>query len=171
MTDKPVLLVDIDGVISLWGFPSNERPDGTWHSVEGIPHFLSATAAGHLHDLAECFEPVWCSGWEERASEHLPALIGAPALPHLSFDRAVGGGPVSNAHWKLAAIDRHAGDRPLAWIDDALDERCEAWAVQRSATAPTLLLRTDPATGLTGDGVRRLRKWAAALPDAPDGRR
>jgi hypothetical protein len=158
--DKPVLLVDIDGVISLWGFPSDERPDGTWHSVEGIPHFLSATAAGHLHELARWFDLVWCSGWEERAGEHLPALIGAPDIPHLSFDRNPG---KANAHWKLAAIERHAGDRPLAWIDDALDERCEAWAADRAATAPTLLLRTDPAAGLTGDGVERLRRWAAAV--------
>lgn len=160
--DKPVLLVDIDGVISLWGFPSDERPDGTWHSVEGIPHFLSATAAGHLHDLAEWFDPIWCSGWEERAEEHLPALIGAPRLRHLSFDRNPG---KANAHWKLTAIDLHAGDRPVAWIDDALDERCERWAAQRGA--PTLLLRTDPAVGLTGDGVATLRDWALSLSSRP----
>ncbi|MFL5843844.1 MAG: hypothetical protein ACJ762_04055 [Solirubrobacteraceae bacterium] len=156
--DKPVLLVDIDGVISLWGFPSDERPDGTWHNVEGIPHFLSSTAAGHLHDLAEWFELVWCSGWEERASEHLPGLIGVPALPYLSFDRNPGR---ANAHWKLTAIDAHAGDRPLAWIDDALDERVEEWAARRSA--PTFLLHTDPAVGLTDDGVEQLRRWAAGL--------
>src|SRR5207244_3981826 len=65
--DKPVLLVDIDGVISLFGFSSDERPEGTWCSVEGMPHFLSATAAEHLQRLAEWFDPVWCSGWEERA--------------------------------------------------------------------------------------------------------
>ncbi|MCW2990911.1 MAG: hypothetical protein JWM73_1505, partial [Solirubrobacterales bacterium] len=145
---------------SLWGFASDERPDGTWHSVEGIPHFLSSTAAPHLHELAQSFDLVWCSGWEERAGEHLPALIGAPDLPHLSFDRNPGR---ANAHWKLAAIERHAGDRPLAWVDDALDERCEAWAAARDATIPTLLLRTDPAVGLTADGVERLRRWAAAL--------
>lgn len=157
-SDKPVLLVDIDGVISLWGFGSDERPAGTWHSVEGIPHFLSSTAAGHLHALAEWFDPIWCSGWEERAGEHLPGLLGVPALPHLSFDRNPGR---AHAHWKLAAIEQHAGDRPLAWIDDALDERCERWAAERAA--PTLLVRTDPAVGLTGDGVEQLQRWAAAL--------
>lgn len=173
--DKPVLLVDVDGVISLFGFGPDERPDGTWHNVEGIGHFLSATAAGHLHDLTEWFDPVWCTGWEERAPEHLPALVGAPRLPHLSFAREdMGAGGPTPAHWKLAAIDAHAGDRPLAWVDDALDdERVRAWAAARAERAPTLLVPTDPAVGLTAEHVERLRAWATATvpgctpPDAP----
>ena len=48
----------------------------------------------------------------------------------LTFDgRAVFG----TAHWKLEAIDEYAGDRPAAWIDDSLDERCTSWADGRSA--------------------------------------
>ena len=166
MSDKPVLLVDIDGVISLWGFESDERPDGIWCSVEGIGHFLSSGAAAHLHDLAESFDPVWCSGWEEKADEHLPALLGCPRLPHLTFDRTSGGRPglSLHGHWKLEAIDAHAGDRPLAWIDDHLDEACEAWAAAREARgAATLLVPTDPAVGLTAEQVERLRAWARSL--------
>lgn len=160
-----MLLVDIDGVISLWGFASDERPAGAWHNVEGIGHFLSSTAAAHLHELARSFDPVWCSGWEERASEHLPALLGVPVLPHLSFEKHPGR---ANAHWKLAAIDAHAGDRPLAWIDDALDEACEAWAAEREARGmPTLLVHTRPAAGLTADHVAQLRAWATARRAAP----
>lgn len=154
-----MLLVDIDGVISLWGFDPNRCPPGVWHNVEGIGHFLSSAAAEHLHDLAEWFDLVWCSGWEEKADEHLPALLGTPSLPHLRFERNVGGGPNSHAHWKLAAIEAHVGDRPAAWIDDALDEACENWAALREA--PTLLVRTDPATGLTAEHVALLRGWAA----------
>jgi hypothetical protein len=153
---KPLLFVDIDGVISLWGFASDRCPPGTWHNVEGIGHFLSSTAAGHLHELAERFDLVWCSGWEEKAPEHLPALIGAPDLPHLTFARNPGR---SRAHWKLDAIDAYAGERPLAWLDDALDDACAEWAEQRAA--PTLLVRTEPASGLTGEHVALLRGWAA----------
>jgi hypothetical protein len=159
--NKPLLLVDIDGVISLWGFSSDERPEGQWHNVEGIGHFLSSTAAGHLHDLAELFDPVWCSGWEEKADEHLPALLGCPRLPHLSFDRTTSPGTSLAGHWKLAAIDAHAGERPLAWIDDALDEACARWAAARPA--PTLLVHTTPAAGLTSEHVEQLRAWASAL--------
>jgi hypothetical protein len=152
---KPLLLVDIDGVISLFGAPLEER-EGSFHSIDGMFHFLSSTAAAHLLVLADEFELAWCSGWEEKADEHLPHLLGLPrGLPHLRFERAVGRG---NAHWKLAAIDAYAGERALAWIDDALSEDCYAWADARPA--PTLLVRTEPADGLTTRERNRLLAWA-----------
>jgi hypothetical protein len=105
------------------------------------------------------FDLVWASGWEEKADEHLPRLMGLPAgLPHLSFERSVGR---ANAHWKLEAIERHAAGRPLAWVDDALNEACRQWARERSA--PTLLVETDPRRGLTGREAEELRRWALSL--------
>ena len=157
---KPLLLVDIDGVISLFGGEQLASKDGSFHSIEGMFHFLSATAAAHLLALEEQFELVWCSGWEEKANEHLPHLLGLPpALPYLSFERAVGR---SNAHWKLAAIDAFAGERPLAWVDDALNAACYDWA--RTRTAPTLLVETQPEHGLTERQAELLRGWADDLP-------
>lgn len=159
---QPLLLVDIDGVISLFGFDRDERPAGSFHWIEGIPHFLSATAAGHLLRLAEEFELVWASGWEERAEEYLPHLIGVPAgLAHLSFERDVGGRGGARPHWKLEAIEAHAAGRPLAWIDDAFNEHCHAWARERPA--PTLLVQTFPEQGLTQGQVLLLQRWAAEL--------
>jgi HAD domain in Swiss Army Knife RNA repair proteins len=159
-SQKPLLFVDIDGVISLFGWTSSGRPAGSFHSIDGIPHFLSSTAAGHLQALADHFEPVWCSGWEEKANDYLPHLLGLPApYPFLSFE-AVGPG---GAHWKLAAIARHAGDRPLAWVDDSLSQECWEWAQLRDS--PTLLVATEPATGLTEHDVARLIDWAGALPN------
>jgi hypothetical protein len=158
---KPLLMVDIDGVISLFGepgaHPADARSaDGSFHSIDGIPHFLSSTAAAHLLELSALFELVWASGWEERANEHLPHVLGLPAeLPFLRFSRAVGKG---NAHWKLASIDAYAGRRPLAWIDDALSPACHEWAAARQA--PTLLVQTAPERGLTAREARVLALWA-----------
>lgn len=155
---KPLMLVDIDGVISLFGGDLGAQV-GSFHSIEGIPHFLSATAAAHLLELIEHFEPVWCSGWEEKADEHLPHLLGLPAgIPFLRFDRSVGR---ANAHWKLAAVDAYAGQRPLAWIDDALNDACRQWA--RARRAPTLLVQTEPALGLTAREAALLSEWASEL--------
>lgn len=165
---RPLLLVDIDGVISLFAFANGERPEGSFHWIDGMPHFLSGTAAAHLLALQERFELVWASGWEERANEYLPHLLGVPALPYLRFERAVGR---SNAHWKLDAIDALAGrgslrspiggERPLAWIDDAFNDACHAWASVRAA--PTLLVQTEPASGLTLREARLLESWARSL--------
>lgn len=161
LAEKPLLLVDVDGVISLFGFEPDKRPDGTWHQIDGMAHLLSAEAPGHLHGLTTDFDLVWCTGWEERADEHLPALLGLPRLPWLSFDKNPGRG---NTHWKLTAIDAFARDRPLAWLDDALDERCEEWARERSVRgASTLLVRTAPAIGLTAIERDALLSWSARL--------
>jgi hypothetical protein len=154
---KPLLLVDIDGVISLFGGQLGTQA-GSFHAIEGIPHFLSSIAAAHLLDLAAQFELVWCSGWEEKANEHLPHLLGLPAAPFLSFERSVGR---ANAHWKLAAIDGYAGERALAWIDDALNAACHEWAHAR--IAPTLLVETKPELGLTAREAALLSDWARDL--------
>jgi HAD domain in Swiss Army Knife RNA repair proteins len=160
-SSRPLLMVDIDGVLSLFaGAWEGRAPgEGAFHSIEGIPHFLSARAAAHLLDLQRDFQLVWASGWEEKANDHLPALLGLPAdLPFLRFERAVG---KANAHCKLEAIDDYAGDRPLAWIDDAMNEACHRWAARRGA--PTLLVQTQPELGLTSSEVSTLTDWAASL--------
>jgi hypothetical protein len=168
-------MVDVDGVISLfggwdpgaWGVQTGagegrERTaEGSFHSIEGSPHFLSSAAAAHLLELSAIYELVWASGWEERANEHLPHLLGLPpALPFLRFSRNVGR---TNAHWKLDAIDAFARKRPLAWIDDAFNDACHEWA--RARHAPTLLVQTVPEAGLTGLEAGRLASWALALRD------
>ncbi len=190
---RPLLLVNIDGVLSLFGFPPTAMPEGAFHSIDGIPHFLSTAAARHLLALVSVFDLVWASGWEEKADEHLPHLLGLPrGLPFLSFARAMGGMggagatatdtsetgaaettgaaaepgmSITRAHWKLDAIDAYAGaERPLAWIDDAFNEACFEWAAARAG--PTLLVPTLPATGLTQREAARLREWACAPPPA-----
>ena len=70
--------------------------------------------------------------------------------------------PGGGRHWKLAAIERYAGEeRPVAWIDDAHDEHCRFWATARPG--PTLLIGTDPAVGLTTEQVSELVAWAQEL--------
>ena len=83
---QPLLLLDIDGVISLFGFDSRRPPPGRYQLVHGIPHFLSTNAGELIAELATSFELMWCSGWEEKADEILPAVLGLPkGLAHLSF--------------------------------------------------------------------------------------
>jgi hypothetical protein len=156
---KPALLVDVDGVISIFGFTSTQRPAGRFLTVDGIPHFLSATAGGHLLDLAETFELVWCTGWEEKANEYLPRELGLPGeLPVI----ALSGHAEIGGHWKLPAIDAHMGPRrPLAWIDDAHTDVTRAWA--RAREAPTLLVESEPSVGIDEGHVAQLRRWATSL--------
>ena len=153
---RPVLFVDVDGVISLFGFDPSGGLPGSFIAVDGILHCIATEVGPRLARLAERYELVWATGWEEKANEYLPQLLGIPSnLPTLTFGgRAVFG----TAHWKLGPIGEYAGNRPAAWIDDSLDERCTTWARERNA--PTLLVETDPAIGLTDEQVKRLLRFA-----------
>jgi Swiss Army Knife RNA repair-like protein len=152
----PVLFVDVDGVISVFGFPNDGPPPGRMYSVDGLPHCIGHGCGERLLRLAETFELVWATGWEERANEHLPHLLGlGRELPTLTFEEQPMWG---TAHWKLSAIEHYAGERPAAWIDDSFNDACREWASTRSA--PTLLVHTDPAIGITDEHVRQLEEWA-----------
>ncbi len=174
------MLVDIDGVVSLFGGldaggastshpPAGGAPaapgaiEGSFHAIDGIPHFLSSTAASHLLRLSRSFELVWASGWEEKANEYLPHLLGLPAeLPFIPFSqRTAVGARAPHAHWKLEAITAYVGQLALAWVDDAFNAACHRWADARGA--PTLLVSTTPEHGLTAREARTLLRWAREL--------
>ena len=147
---KPVLAVDVDGVISLFGFddpPAKEQ--ARFQLVDGIMHCIS---------LADHYELVWATGWENRANDHLPQMLGLAQLPYLSFD---GTARFGSAHWKLGPLDEYCRGRAMAWIDDNLDESCYEWA--RGRQEPTLLVPTEPDRGLEEAQTEALIGWARGL--------
>ena len=156
---KPVLAVDVDGVISLFGFddpPAKEQ--ARFQLVDGIMHCISLAAGARLQRLADHYELVWATGWEDRANDHLPQMLGLAQLPYLSFD---GTARFGSAHWKLGPLDEYCRGRAMAWIDDNLDESCYEWA--RGRQEPTLLVPTEPDRGLEEAQTEALIGWARGL--------
>ena len=156
---RPILAVDVHGVISLFGF--DEPPDreiASFQLIDGMVHCISLAAGERLKLLAEHYELVWATGWEDRANDSLSPLLGLPDLPVLGFDGAARFG---SAHWKLGPIDEYAGDRPLAWVDDSFDESCYEWAQGRDAE--TLLVPTESRYGLEEAQTEALMLWARQL--------
>jgi hypothetical protein len=142
----PLLFLDVDGVISLFGFPSNHPPPGTFHWVDGVMHCIDITAG-------------------EKANEYLPHLLNlhVAELPVLTFD---GRARFGSSHWKIDAIDEYARGRAAAWVDDFIDSECEAWAGFRRE--PTMLVLTESHTGLTDELVEKLIRWAESLAGPAD---
>ena len=118
--ERPILAVDVDGVISLFGFEGPVKDlGGRFHLIDGMAHCISDVAGTQLRRLAEAYELIWATGWEDRANDHLPLILGLPSeLPCLHFD---GRARFGTAHWKLEALEQYSGQRPLAWVDDSLD--------------------------------------------------
>ena len=156
---RPILAVDVDGVVSLFDF--DEPPDSSSASfevIEGMVHCISLDAGPRLRRLSERYDLIWASGWEERANEHLLEPLGLPKLPYLSFD---GSARFGSADWKLEPLEKFAVGRALAWIDDSFDELCFEWA--RGREAPTLLMPVDSNVGLAEVHVEALLAWAEGL--------
>jgi hypothetical protein len=156
--EEPVLAVDIDGVISLFGFEGTPEVEGAeFELIDGALHCISIAAGDRLRRLAGHFEIVWATGWES-GGERISQLLGLPLWPALSFSGAARFG---SADWKLEPLGKYARGRPLAWIDDSLDEACYAWA--RARQEPTLLVETEHQLGMQEVQVEALLGWARSL--------
>ncbi|HEY6731605.1 MAG TPA: hypothetical protein VI039_11325 [Solirubrobacterales bacterium] len=157
-SSRPVLAVDIDGVISLFGFEGDPQVEGAeFELIDGALHCVSRPTGEWLRELAEHFDLVWATGWES-GGERISQLLDLPRWPALSFKGAARFG---SADWKLAPLERYAQGRPLAWIDDSLDDACYEWARERAE--PTLLVETESALGMQQVQVEALLGWARSL--------
>ena len=158
---RPILAVDVDGVISLFGFDEPpDRAEARFELVDGTVHCISLVAGERLLRLAEHFELIWATGWEDKANYYLPRMLGLPELPHLTFDGAARFG---SAHWKLGPLEAYCGGRAMAWVDDNFDESCYEWA--RARQEPTLLVPTQAHLGLEEAETEALIAWARGIDD------
>ena len=161
--ERPVLAVDVDGVISLFGFEEPpEHAPCSFQLIDGMAHCISFEVGERLRRLAPHYDLVWATGWEDRANEYLLHLLGLQRLPVIRFG---GDAKFGSAHWKLNPIATYAAGRKLAWIDDSLDDECRRWAAARAE--PTLLVQTESARGLEDVHVKALIGWAAETASTP----
>ena len=164
--ERPILAVDVDGVISLFGFDDPpDRSVARFELIDGMVHCISNSAGPRLLRLAEHYDLVWATGWEERANDLLPALLGLPELPVVTFD---GAAVFGSSHWKLGPLEDFSRGRPLAWIDDNIDEDCRGWAQRREQGGdPTLLVPTESHLGIEEAHAETLASWARELRERP----
>ena len=149
MTGKPLLLLDVDGV--LIAVPASSD-DADAEPVLTLPPEASEWFA----QLAEAFDLMWATTWAELANRVIAPHLGLPPLPAITFrmdDRV----PTP----KLRSVIDSVGDRPCAWVDDDLHEDADTWAAGRGT--PTLLVHIDAARGMDRRHVDRLLHWAVML--------
>src|SRR4051794_41413769 len=82
--EHPVLALDVDGVISLFGFegPIGEAP-GRFHLINGMAHCIPDGIGGMLQRPLAFFQVVWAAGRGGPGHERPPRNLGAPGEPPL----------------------------------------------------------------------------------------
>jgi hypothetical protein len=156
---RPLLLADVDGVVCPY---ADELADPAAADLElatvGYTRvWLSRDIRQHMTRLAEPFQLVWCTAWEDQAAEFLAPFLGLPPMPVIHFDEPA----EEDGHWKWPGIESFVGDRPFAWIDDELGRADFARAGRRSS--PTLLVRIEGSHGLNERHVQQLEEFAEVV--------
>lgn len=158
MRDKPLLLLDVDGVCLPFG---GGYPSSAWMTryenddLNRIPEAIMV----HVNELLSHFDVHWCTGWEHDANHILAPLNGLPQLPVVPLR---GLNPYL-AHWKLAAIIEYVGDRPFCFLDDDIGKEAIEWADERSKTIPTLFIPVKCGDGINEEIIEQALQWAEAI--------
>ncbi|HYN94711.1 MAG TPA: hypothetical protein VES42_12755 [Pilimelia sp.] len=162
MIDRPVWLLDVDGVINVrrpgWG----AARDGTAHSagvtyrLRWAPALIERICAVHRAGV----DIRWCTTWCADADQ-LERLFGLPRL-----DRAwsVELGRAAAAAAKLAAARQVlAGGRRLIWTDDAEVPTRGAVHDELTGAGRALLIAPSRRRGLRPEHLAAIEAFAAVL--------
>ena len=121
-------------------------------------HCISLGAGERLRRLAEHYELIWATGWEERANDVLPRILGLPELPVVNFG---GAAQFGTAHWKLEALAEAA--KAGRWPGSTTPSTRAATSGRARVSQPTLLVPTEPRLGLEEAHAEALSAWARGL--------
>ncbi|WP_436493713.1 HAD domain-containing protein [Actinokineospora sp. HUAS TT18] len=162
----PLILLDVDGPLNPF---AGELPDGfvehrirlsRWNRRKVLRLRLNPTHGPALCALAERTGArlTWATTWGHRANTVIAPVIGLPPLPVIDVSS-------TTDTWKYPAVARHAGNRPLIWLDDDFDllpVARDRFLADRQA--PTELYRVDPRRGLSAGDLAAVEEWLLALP-------
>jgi hypothetical protein len=178
---KPILLLDIDGVLAPWPTKLGFDADTHWHH-EGMGVHMRRDLKDLVKKLDVVAELQWGTAWQREANVHMLEHIGLTApIPYIEFSDYEGikgvtneekedgvyhifSGPDAPETWKLPWIERFCdknADRAIAWLDDEILPDAQAYAEAREA--PTLFIKTDGTIGLTEDHIEEIEEWVAGL--------
>jgi hypothetical protein len=163
MTLKPIILLDIDGVLNpaLHARPGAARPDPQ----------LSSTTTALVRRLARCGRIAWVSTWPAEMTAELENQLQLENEPLrvtllLRQDDADEPTPKLRSVTRWLARMEAAGDADwdsVVWIDDVLGPDAREWA--RTCGRPVLLEKPVPDQGLTGAHVTAVEAFVDGVAD------
>ena len=151
MTDY--ILWDIDGVFNPYMATDLIERGFSRYNQDWISWDLDVVNHGQwMRELESAANFVWASNWGDESNALVKwFFLESLHYPHIPLNMAT----EHSGTWKLPSISDWvrndvAPAEKVVWVDDELDEDAFVWAQQRGNT---LLLKTDPAVGLTREHV------------------
>jgi hypothetical protein len=155
-TDRPILLLDIDGVINVFqcSFARETQIAPYLPAVKLLPGL-----ADWLAQLDRAYALVWCS--HSGALANIDAAAAWGLGPRPLIEPAPDEAPLSD--WKARAVRRIFADWPgaIAWVEDGFAAAARAWAAERLAQRRRTWLVDVSETGLTEEITQYLLEWSA----------
>lgn len=184
MDQKPMLMLDIDGVLNLFGGRGTaDMPLVQSTDIHIAGSFVVRVPEGTLsriERLSEWFDIHWFTMWNENAERSFAPVVGLPFFPYLKVDWFAGENVLRERHpenwrdvsrvlWtaKTPLVPGHANGRPFIWVDDDTTLVDTAWLRQHPDVNENFMIITvDPWEGLTENTVRQAIAWATQTVEA-----
>lgn len=177
MTDVPVWLLDIDGVLNAISSKPDRSvwPAAGWRRFEATdartgttwPILAAEPVAAFIREVRTSgrAEVRWHTTWQESANK-VGAELGLPELEVQEAPEFAEDGEYSPTWWKLAAALRviEEEQRPLIWTDDdATMGRIMPTPYDRVKAFPNLLIAPQQRIGLTRKQLRAIDEHLTLL--------
>lgn len=181
--EKPLLLLDIDGVLNAFAPRSGLRST----DINGYRILLNPDHVEWVREFEKHFEVVWSTMWRSEARRSFAPEAGFGAKwdyidfnhywndealsmrimaesQHLTTGWSRGLGSVGE--YKHPGFVQTIDDRPAVIVDDDLALWQHDWAVERSLSVPTETIQPDPNVGLCATEAELILQFADKLRSA-----
>ena len=182
--DKPVILVDVDGVLNP-EFTSRKRSRAVYAADCGLPDCIDCgwvqrrvwvignrvriviqpRHGGLLNKLAKDTgaELAWGTSWNEGANAHIAPLIRLPDLP---VSPCPWSDPVPGYDYpgkdRRPAVEWTQG-RPFVWLDDAPDTEEQVAKITAGTGQKWHVVQVNARAGLRANDIEEAKRWLLSL--------
>lgn len=163
MSDRPLILLDVDGCINPFSRPGPEWQRQKATSYSGSFNLWINPEHGKLLTaLADEFgaELTWATMWDHYANSGISPLVGLPELPVIVMDDWEEPDQ-RNVHPKTPIVASYVQKRPFVWFDDQLDYDDNAYLNAHDGVGDFLLVHVNAWHGIGDEHIHQAAEWLA----------